>query len=117
MDIWKHGTYVDTWSIVHFLSGFLLAGISLKLGLGIVTALLISTVLLVSWEAFEWLLKIIEPSMNVMMDIIIGIAGFFTGAYLMMNYQGFEWVFYVALVATVGLSLWGFFDFRKRGYR
>ena len=118
MDIWKHGTYVDTWSLVHFLSGFLLAGLFYMFGYGFAVALVCSTALLLLWEVFEWVIKIIEPSMNVVVDIIVGLIGFFTAAYLYYNQsQPFEISFYPALVLALFLALWGFIDFQKRGYR
>jgi len=118
MDIWKHGIYVDTWSIVHFLSGFLLCGFLYKAGYGIILAGIFATLLLLAWEAFEWVLKIIEPSVNVAVDILIGLAGFALGAYLYYGTeQPFEASFYPVLAVTVLMALWGFFDFLKRGYR
>ncbi len=118
MDTWKHGTYVDLWSVIHFLSGFLLAGTFYKLGTDFLQALLFSTLLLVAWEMFEWVVKIIEPSLNVMVDIVVGVAGFLAGGYLYYELAApFSQTFYPALVATAVLSLWGFLDFLKRGYR
>ncbi len=118
MDIWKHGKYVDMWSLVHFLSGFLLVAIFYKLGYQITSALFISALLLMAWEAFEWVVKIIEPSVNVIMDIIVGLFGFAIGAILFyfLN-QPFEDYFYIIALLTAALSLWGFLDFKKKGYR
>lgn len=117
MDIWKHGTYVDTWSIVHFLSGFVLAGGFYLYGVELVTALTISVFLLLLWEVFEWAVKVIEPSINVVIDIIIGFIGFVIGSQFFYGI-GLSPVFlYAALAVTVSLATWGFFDFLKRGYR
>lgn len=119
MDIWKHGKYADLWSVVHFLSGFLLGVIFFTLDYTFLSALLISTILLLLWEVFEWIAKISEPSVNVAMDIVFGLAGFFAGAYLYYFLAiPFEMLhFSIILTATLLLSLWGFFDFLKRGYR
>ena len=118
MDVWKHGKYFDTWSIVHFLSGFLLAGIFYRIGYEFMRALLFSALILLAWEVFEWVIKIIEPSTNVVADIVIGLAGFFAGAYIYyeMN-RSFELYHFTPLALVVILSLWGFMDFLKRGYR
>ncbi len=119
MNIWKHGKYMDTWSIVHFLSGFLLAEIFYKFGYTFLSALLISTVLLLMWEGFEWLIKIIEPSANVYMDIVFGLLGFSLGAYI-HYFLGKPFIavqFLTVLSVTFLLALWGFIDFSKRGYR
>lgn len=118
MDIWKHGTYVDTWSIVHFASGFLLSGAFFAFGYDFTVALIASLLLLLLWEVFEWVIKIIEPSINVLVDIMIGLAGFFVGSYL--YYQTgipFEVSFYTILIGTIILAAWGFLDFLKKGYR
>jgi uncharacterized membrane protein YeaQ/YmgE (transglycosylase-associated protein family) len=118
MDIWKHGTYVDMWSVVHVLSGFLLAALFYKTGYRLVPALVSSALLLIAWEAFEWLAKIIEPSINVAVDIVVGLIGFSVG--VMIFYilgKPFEIYFYPILILTIALSVWGFIDFKKRGYR
>lgn len=119
MDIWKHGKYVDTWSIIHFLSGFLLCSIFYVLGYEFMPAMLLSIVLLLVWEVFEWSLTILEPSVNVMMDIIIGLAGFLMGGFLyyFLNKPFETYYFLATLVVTALLSLWGFLDFLKKGYR
>lgn len=118
MDIWKHGKYVDTWSIVHLFSGFLLSGVFFKLGFGFWQAFCMSFVILLAWEGVEWLTKIIEPSVNVVMDMIIGTFGFLIGGYLYyMIGVPFEISFYSLLGCTTALALWGFLDFKKRGYR
>lgn len=118
MDIWKHGTYIDLWSLVHLLSGFLLAGVFYGSGTGFLQAFIFSALLLIAWEMFEWVVKIIEPSLNVMVDIIIGLVGFFVGGYLYYKLgMPFAQSFYPILMVTLALSTWGFVDFLKRGYR
>jgi hypothetical protein len=118
MDIWKHGKYVDTWSVVHVLSGFLLAGIFYSTSYTLVQAFVSAFIALVAWEVFEWVLKIIEPSMNVLVDLVVGMLGFLCGAYLYYVVQiPFAVSFYGAAAITLGLAAWGFIDFLKRGYR
>lgn len=119
MDIWRHGRYVDLWSLVHFLSGVLLALGFYGLGFGFMAALMFSLILLIAWEVFEWAIRIIEPTPNVLIDIVIGALGL--GAGLWWHYgfaQPFSpGAFTLLLIATLGLSLWGFIDFHFRGYR
>lgn len=118
-DIWRHGKYVDTWSLVHLLSGFLLVSTFYWYGFALAEVMGLSISLLLLWEAFEAMIKIIEPSANVVMDIIIGIAGAWAGAYLYF-FAGWEFsavLYYGTLAFTLLLSLWGFLDFMKRGYR
>lgn len=118
MDIWKHGTYLDTWSIVHLFSGFLLSGICFFFGFNVAVSLAVSTAVLLLWEVFEWILKIIEPSINVIVDIVVGLAGFAAGVYVFFTLElSFAAFFYPVAVATAALALWGFLDFLKRGYR
>ena len=117
MNIWKHGKYLDLWSLVHFLSGFLLSGLFFWLGFSFIWALAYSTLLLILWEAFEFIIKIIEPSVNVTVDILIGLAGFFIAAWFYFLRGEFDISMYLAVVSmTLALSLWGFLDFLKRGF-
>ncbi len=118
MDIWKHGKYLDLWSVVHFLSGFVLGGFFYWLGAGFLSALIYSTALLILWEVFEFFIKIIEPSANVVVDVLVGLGGFFLAAFFYFLKAEFNPYFYLAIVGlTLALSLWGFIDFLKKGYR
>ncbi|MEN9337870.1 MAG: hypothetical protein RIQ41_184 [Candidatus Parcubacteria bacterium] len=118
MDIWKHGTYVDLWSVVHILSGFVLSGALSWAGYTLIQSALYSLGLLLAWELFEWLMGIIEPSMNVVVDILVGLLGFSVGAYVYFVLElPLYPSFFIALAVTLILSVWGFVDFKKRGYR
>ena len=118
MDIWKHGKYLDLWSLVHFLSGFVLGGLFYWLGFDLMWAFIYSTLLLILWEVFEFFIKIIEPSVNVTLDILVGIIGFFAAAWLYFIATKFNLSLYLGVVGlTILFSLWGFLDFLKRGYR
>lgn len=119
MDIWKHGKFIDMWSVVHFLSGFLLCGALFQLGYNFSQALIISLVFMLLWEFYEWVTHIIEPSINVVVDILIGLAGFFLSSYFyFLREKPFNTdFFWLVLVFTLLWALWGFLDFLKRGYR
>ncbi|MFZ2763742.1 MAG: hypothetical protein WAX80_01745 [Minisyncoccia bacterium] len=118
MDIWKHGKYLDLWSLVHFLSGFVLCGFFYWLELSFLWAFIYSALLLVLWEVFEFFIKIIEPSWNVTVDILVGLLGFFLAAWLYFLRSEFDTSIYLAVVlATITLALWGFLDYLKKGYR
>lgn len=117
MDIWKHGKYIDLWSVVHFLSGFVLAGLWYVFGFGFIPAIVGSIFLLLLWEIVEEVTKIIEPSINVIFDIITGFLGFLFGAYIFYIKSESLIYLYAALVLSVSLGVWGFLDFLKRGYR
>lgn len=119
LDIWRHGRYVDLWSLVHILSGALLAGIFFYLGLNLFWSATFALIVLLGWEFFEAVIGIGETVGNVVMDIILGMAGYLGLAYL--HYYGgllFDWRNYlILLLLTLILSAWGFVDFLKRGYR
>ncbi|MDQ1299514.1 MAG: hypothetical protein QG636_182 [Patescibacteria group bacterium] len=119
MDIWKHGTHIDLWSFVHLLSGALLALGFYGLGFNFVLAAGISMILLIVWEVFEWAVRIIESSVNVAVDVGIGILGFGVGAYwhYVLEEPYNASAFSVLLFVTLGMALWGFIDFHFRGYR
>jgi len=119
MDVWKHGRYVDLWSLVHLLSGVALALMCYGLGYDFWSAAILSIALLIAWESFEWMIGIIEPSPNVGVDLAVGVLGFILGTcwhYLLGNAFNLL-AFSAILLITIGLSLWGFLDFRSRGYR
>jgi hypothetical protein len=118
MDIWKHGKYLDLWSLIHFLSGFILCGLLYYLGFSFFWAFMYSALLLILWEVFEFFIKIIEPSVNVVMDIIFGLVGFFLAAWFYFLRTEFDISLYLTVLGiTIVLSLWGFLDFLKKGYR
>jgi len=118
MHTWKDGKYLDTWSIVHTLSGFLLASIFYWLGFDFLWALALSLLSILAWEICEMFVGIIEPSPNVAIDIIVGLVGFFIGAllYFYLNITFNLVVFWTILVVTGLLALWGFINFLKKGY-
>lgn len=119
VNIWKHGKYVDLWSLVHFLAGFLLGGLFYFLGTTFLWALAYSLILMLIWEIFEAATRIIEPSLNVVFDVLMGLAGFFLAALIYFYYQiNFSLPLNLTVLAfALILALWGFLDFLKRGYR
>ncbi|MBU2103638.1 hypothetical protein KKD81_02845 [Patescibacteria group bacterium] len=119
MDIWKHGAFVDGWSVVHFLSGFFIALLFYTIGFSIVLTVLCTLAALVLWEVYEWILGILETPPNVAADIVLGSLGagvalyfyFFRGETLP------EWLLLTLFFSMLALSLWGFIDQYKNGYR
>jgi hypothetical protein len=119
MDTWKHGRYIDLWSFVHLLSGSLLCILLSSLGLRFLLALALVTALLCLWEVYEWLLKILEVPTNVATDLLIGMAGFLLAAYW-HYFLGNPFPIGIVLslgIVTALLSLWGFSDMLRKGYR
>ena len=119
MDIWKHGKYFDTWSVVHFLSGFILVAVFDWLGFGFIWTMLYSVAVLLAWEAFEALVKIIEPSANVIVDIVVGLAGAAVAAclYFYFDFPLAPAHLWILSGVTIILAVWGFWDYLKKGYR
>ncbi|MEK7187175.1 MAG: hypothetical protein AAB690_01290 [Patescibacteria group bacterium] len=118
-DVWKHGKYIDLWSVVHFLSGALLASFFFYLGLDLFWSSTFTLVILLGWEFFESVLGILETTSNVVVDIIIGLVGFLLFArFHYFESWAFDWRNFISLLLlTLALSGWGFVDFLKRGYR
>ncbi len=75
-DIWREGKWLDTWSIVHLLSGITIGFFPKYLGLDTFSAYVIVLLLLVSYEMFEALVKIEETPQNRFMDVVVGMASF-----------------------------------------
>ncbi len=85
---------------------------------GFIWTLIYSVILLSLWEMFEFFISIIESSINVIIDIIVGLLGFFLAAWFYFLRAEFDVSFYLTVVGTtLILALWGFLDFIKRGYR
>jgi len=117
MHVWKHGRYVDTWSVVHLLSGMLLGSGLYKLGYGLVWAGLFALFAMLLWELFEWVVKISESLPNIALDIVIGLLGFLL-AFCLHAYGGvpFDLASFTALASvTALLALWGFTTSLGRG--
>lgn len=119
MNIWKHGRFVDLWSVVHLTSGMALALACLFLGSGFWTSFLIATSLLIGWEVFEWAIGIIEPSLNVTIDLVLGVLGFVLGSYVYYSFEsGLSIIALgISFVTVLVLSVLGFVDFRIKGYQ
>ena len=75
-DIWREGAWLDLWSVVHFLSGVSVASVLYLLHLGAFASTLIAFLLLVSYELWEAMVKIIETPTNRFMDVVVGMASF-----------------------------------------
>ena len=75
-DIWREGAWLDLWSVVHLLSGFSLGfGIS-YLALGPLASFLVVTILLISYEMWEAMVRIKEAPTNRPLDVVVGVVGY-----------------------------------------
>lgn len=119
MDIWKHGTYVDMWSLVHILTGAICGMGAYWIGFSLSEGVFYTLLLLVAWEGYEWILGILENTENVIMDVVVGMAGFgvAAGAHYGLGYPFSLELFAVVAVIGGAVALWGFGDFLRHGYR
>jgi len=91
--------------VVHLLSGFIL-GLALKLfGVSAAFAFLTAFVLVILWEIFELVKKIYEPVSNILIDVIVGLIGYFLAYYAMPSFGRTGDVSVLAAVVVVWLVL------------
>jgi hypothetical protein len=76
MSFTNHNSPIDGWSIIHFLSGAILAMSGLVIVLDFKIAFGISLILFIIWEFIESFFHIGEPLPNAITDIILGVVGF-----------------------------------------
>ena len=109
--IWKEGKYFDLWHVNHFLAGVLLACATIIFKIDLFWGFVVSFVLMVAWEFFEYFSKIHETMFNRCMDVILSIISFILIVYLekyKLTKDQFFQIFYVSLVLYIFLELWGF---------
>ncbi|MBU1292733.1 hypothetical protein KJ819_01550 [Patescibacteria group bacterium] len=119
MDIWKHGSFLDAWSLVHVLSGFFLGLLCYSLGLSLVLSVACTLIALILWEVYEWMLGILETPANVATDIVLGMMGAGVAVYLyfILEKSVPGEILLLLFSFMILLSLWGFLDQYKNGYR
>jgi len=108
--IWEGERYFDIWSLNHFLSGFVLSGFFIFIGLSLWVAFVLSFVIMLSWEIYERTNNFLkEPLGNQVLDVITGLAGFFIMYYLVISGK-FEnsTLFITTFVSFLILETWGF---------
>ncbi len=67
------------WSLVHLFTGGIIGLICIHKKWPFYPSLIISTILIILWEYFEFLFGIHESITNISVDIILGVAGFIGG--------------------------------------
>jgi hypothetical protein len=75
-DIWREGTLLDLWSVVHFLSGLSIGLGFYFLQIGAVASFLMTLVLLIAYEMWERLMQMEETFANGCMDVVVGMFSF-----------------------------------------
>lgn len=110
--IWANSDYFDLWDINHFLAGVLCAGIVVSLRMNLWNGLFLSVLAMLAWEIYEVLERIKESPFNRIMDVALGIAGFFI-FYSVRDTAYFYPLGVVALILWVILELWGYAAYKN----
>lgn len=103
---WGEGVLLDRWVFVHFVWGAMLAALLRMIGLSKKTSYLIALVLMLGWEAAEWILGTTSQLANGLFDVLLASAGFWL-AYKIWPQKHFfsdALVTVVILGATVGVE-------------
>ncbi|MDB5187622.1 MAG: hypothetical protein JWO50_142 [Candidatus Kaiserbacteria bacterium] len=75
-DMWREGSWLDLWSVVHFLSGICVAFGLAFFHFGANATVVIALLLLIAYEMFEVIAKIDETVTNRIMDVVVGMISF-----------------------------------------
>lgn len=107
--IWDEGEYFDLWSLTHFMLGLILAKITHLIKMNFLGSIFFILFLITVWEIIEIKLNVRETQINRILDIILGLCGFFvffyfTGITGMAN-TAFAIVFFIP---SALLGLWGY---------
>ena len=115
-DIWKEGKYFDLWSINHLLSGGILAGFFILIGIKFWKGFLISFLIMVSWELYEIFKRSKERKGNQIIDIALGIFGFLIAYFLIIDLSlSLKIIVFTTLtILFLFLEVLGFLAYRKR---
>lgn len=113
---WGVGTWWDRWMTVHFLSGVVGGLLFRLLGVGLYPTFFVCLSILILWEIFERILKLYEPFVNIVLDLILGGLGAWV-AYLYVPIWGAntDWLLLIvtALITSL-LSYAGWNDSQRR---
>lgn len=116
ISVWKNKSYIDLWSVNHFLAGVLLEGVAVFVGMEFWASFIIAMLILIGWEIFEITNHIEETIGNRFTDLFLGAIGFLLLHYLFTSWLssvGFYITFIIALIVWVVLELWGFCAYRS----
>ena len=112
--IWTERKYLDFWSLNHILAGCMLASIFIFFNISFLTSIIISFLILLAWEFFEFFAGIHETMENKILDVIIGLLGFFITYYLMNNniFNNLT-LFLIIFFPFLILETWGWLAYEK----
>jgi hypothetical protein len=102
-DIWREGTWIDLWSVVHFISGISVAFALAFFHFGTNATIVIAFLLLTAYEMFEVIARIEETVTNRIMDVAIGMTSF-TPVFLLIIPQLSRNEFYALFAPILALD-------------
>ena len=116
LSTWGVGTWIDRWMFVHILSGVVIGLLLRLLGMEVNTAFWLTLSLLLLWELFERVLRLYEPFVNIVLDIVVGSLGFWLAFHYIPRWGGsIDWLVFIAFsLVTMTLSYAGWTDSRRR---
>jgi len=101
---WGKSGVFDLWTIVHTSWGAIFGATFSMFGWSFNTAFIITIILLIIWEVFEYAINILELMPNVIADVIVGIAGFWI-LFTYLPSEGNMRFLILAILVTLALVL------------
>ncbi len=116
--LWKRKKYIDLWSVPHILTGTILASFFYWLQFDFLLNILISTILIISWEFIEYfiILDVKEKLSNSISDILAGWLGFSIMYFFILKFS-FDLIypyFITIIIINIFLAIWGFLAYEER---
>lgn len=107
---------MDLWLFIHLLSGLTLGSLCYILDFSYGLALGIGIGLICGWELFEWLFDIKEHNENKLIDIIIGLLGFWVGYRYMSSNLDHVYLLFIIEICLLGiLCIIGWLNYKRYG--
>ena len=109
-DIWREGTWLDLWSVVHLLSGVLIGLGFYFLHIDELASIVIALTALICYEIWERIVQIEEALTNGFMDVVVGMAGFVAAFFIFgpaLSSASFVPVFLCVFAIDIVMSVFG----------
>lgn len=116
---WTNKKYFDLWSVNHFLAGTLLGGIQFLCNFNFVLFFAFSLFLMIAWEVYEILAGVQEKWHNRVVDVLLGVVGFFFFYYLFsfFSIKANILIFTISAITWISLEIWGYMAYRKNHHK
>lgn len=115
-DIWREGKWLDLWSVVHLLSGISVGFCLYFLHFGALASVVLTLLLLVSYEMWETIVRIEETPANRFMDVVVGMVSFLPAFFLvapLLSSAMLILAFGLVLTANIVMSVFGWLASQK----